>query len=72
MVLGDGARARGALADHISALPEVGAGVGYVRLDTSPDPVRVRAAFVTDADITAMAAAFPAPAAQLTTGGDAE
>jgi DNA segregation ATPase FtsK/SpoIIIE, S-DNA-T family len=55
MVLGDGARDRGALADEISPLPEVGAGVGYVRLEASPDPVRVRAAYVTDHDIRAMA-----------------
>jgi S-DNA-T family DNA segregation ATPase FtsK/SpoIIIE len=57
MVLGDGARDRGALADQISPLPEVGAGVGYVRLEASPDPVRVRAAYITDEDIWAMAAA---------------
>ena len=48
-------RDRGALADQISPLPDVGAGVGYVRLETSPDPVRVRAACVSDADITVMA-----------------
>ena len=53
MVLGDGARDRGALADQISPLPYVGAGVGYVRLEASPDPVRVPAAYVTDADIMA-------------------
>ncbi|NJP27556.1 cell division protein FtsK [Microbispora sp. SCL1-1] len=58
MVLGDGARDRGALADHISPIPELGAGVGYVRLETSPDPVRVRAAYVSDADIRAMVAEF--------------
>ena len=57
MVLGDGARDRGALADEISPLPEIGAGVGYVRLEASPDPVRVRAAYVTDDDIRAMAEA---------------
>jgi hypothetical protein len=57
MVLGDGARDRGALADQISPLPETGAGVGYVRLEGSPEPVRVRAAYVTDEDIRAMAAA---------------
>ena len=45
MVLGDGARDRGALADEISPLPRIGAGVGYVRLEASPDPVRVRAAY---------------------------
>ncbi len=56
MVLGDGARDRGALADQISPLPYIGAGVGYVRLEASPDPVRVRAAYVTDDDICAMAA----------------
>ncbi len=55
MVLGDGARDRGALADQISPLPYTGAGVGYVRLEASPDPVRVRAAYVSDADICAMA-----------------
>ncbi|WP_169984051.1 FtsK/SpoIIIE domain-containing protein [Microbispora sp. H10836] len=58
MVLGDGARDRGALADHISPVPELGAGVGYVRLETSPDPVRVRAAYVSDADIRQMAAEY--------------
>ena len=56
MVLGDGARDRGALADQICPLPEVGSGVAYVRLDTSPDPVRARAGYVTDADIQEMAA----------------
>jgi DNA segregation ATPase FtsK/SpoIIIE, S-DNA-T family len=55
MVLGDGARDRGAVADQISPLPYVGAGVGYVRLEATPDPVRVRAAYVTDTDIIAMA-----------------
>ena len=38
MVLGDGARDRGALADLISPLPEVGAGVAYVRLGDLPRP----------------------------------
>lgn len=54
MVLGDGARDRGALADLISPRPERGAGVGYVRLETSPDPIRVRAAYVSDEDIRVM------------------
>ncbi len=58
MVLGDGARDRGALADHISPIPERGAGVGYVRLETCPDPVRVRAAYVSDSDIRTMVTAF--------------
>ena len=56
MVLGDGARDRGALADQISSIPEIGAGVGFVRLETSPDPVRVRAAYVSDGDIRSMVA----------------
>jgi S-DNA-T family DNA segregation ATPase FtsK/SpoIIIE len=56
MVLGDGARDRGALADAISPLSLTGAGVGYVRLEALPDPVRVRAAYVSDADIREMAA----------------
>ncbi|MGH3266579.1 MAG: cell division protein FtsK, partial [Trebonia sp.] len=55
MVLGDGARDRGALADEISPFPGPGAGVGYVRLEGSPQVVRVRAAYVTDEDIRAMA-----------------
>ncbi|MEO3795792.1 FtsK/SpoIIIE domain-containing protein [Nonomuraea sp. B10E15] len=58
MVLGDGARGRGALADHISPVPELGAGIGYVRLETSPEPVRVRAAYVSDTDIRAMVATY--------------
>jgi S-DNA-T family DNA segregation ATPase FtsK/SpoIIIE len=55
MVLGDGARDRGALADEISPLPDTGAGVGYVRLEGSPQVVRVRAAYVADEDIRVMA-----------------
>jgi S-DNA-T family DNA segregation ATPase FtsK/SpoIIIE len=54
MVLGDGARDRGATAELISNDPATGAGVAYVRLETDPDPVRVRAAWVTDADIRTM------------------
>jgi S-DNA-T family DNA segregation ATPase FtsK/SpoIIIE len=46
MVLGDGARDRGATADLISTDPEVGAGVAFVRLESDPDPVRVRAAWL--------------------------
>jgi S-DNA-T family DNA segregation ATPase FtsK/SpoIIIE len=55
MVLGDGARDRGATADLISSDPAIGAGVAFVRLETDPDPVRVRAAWVCDEDIRAMA-----------------
>lgn len=58
MVLGDGARDRGALADLIPNDPARGAGAAYIRLETDPDPVRVRAAWVTDSDIAAMAAEY--------------
>jgi S-DNA-T family DNA segregation ATPase FtsK/SpoIIIE len=57
MVLGDGARDRGAFADLIPIDPAIGAGVAYVRLETSPDPVRVRSAWISDEDIKAMCAA---------------
>jgi S-DNA-T family DNA segregation ATPase FtsK/SpoIIIE len=55
MVLGDGARDRGGTADLISVNPGAGAGVAFVRLEADPDPVRVRAAWVSDDDIQAMA-----------------
>jgi S-DNA-T family DNA segregation ATPase FtsK/SpoIIIE len=74
MVLGDGARDRGAFCDEISADPRTGAGVGYVRLETSPDPVRVRAAFVSDDVIRAMTAAdaaSPSLAVRALTNGGA-
>ena len=62
LVLGDGAHDRGALCEEISADPATGAGVGYVRLETDPDPVRVRAAFVSDDDIHVMTAAVTSEA----------
>jgi DNA segregation ATPase FtsK/SpoIIIE, S-DNA-T family len=62
LVLGDGAHDRGARCEDISPDPATGAGVGYVRLETDPDPVRVRAAFVSDADIRAMVAQYATPA----------
>jgi DNA segregation ATPase FtsK/SpoIIIE, S-DNA-T family len=61
MVLGDGARGRGATADLISADPATGAGIAYVRHEADPDPVRVRAAWVTDDDIAAMCARYASP-----------
>ncbi|MFV2095793.1 FtsK/SpoIIIE domain-containing protein [Micromonospora sp. LOL_014] len=60
MVLGDGARARGALADQ---MPSWAKGVGYVLLDGTPDPVRVRFSYLTDTDIKTMAAEYAAPVA---------
>jgi DNA segregation ATPase FtsK/SpoIIIE, S-DNA-T family len=62
MVLGDGARDRGAVCDQISSDPRTGAGVGFVRLEADPDPIRVRAAFVCDDDIRAMTDTASAPA----------
>ncbi|MGH3403901.1 MAG: FtsK/SpoIIIE domain-containing protein [Streptosporangiaceae bacterium] len=58
MVLGDGARDRGAFCEEISTNPRTGAGVAYVRLEAAPDPVRVRAAFVSDDDIRVMTTVF--------------
>jgi S-DNA-T family DNA segregation ATPase FtsK/SpoIIIE len=63
MVLGDGARARGATSHLISTDPASGAGVAFVRLEADPDPVRVRAAWVSDEDIRAMADQCTAPPA---------
>ncbi len=63
MVLGDGARDRGATADLISTNPEVGAGVAFIRLEADPDPVRVRAAWVCDEDIRDMASQCTAASA---------
>ena len=56
MVLGDGARDRGAACELIATDPATGAGVAFVRLEADPDPVRVRAGWVSDADIWAMTA----------------
>jgi DNA segregation ATPase FtsK/SpoIIIE, S-DNA-T family len=62
MVLGDGARDRGAACELISSDPAIGAGVAFVRLEADPDPVRVRAGWVFDADIWAMTGQVPRPA----------
>jgi S-DNA-T family DNA segregation ATPase FtsK/SpoIIIE len=55
MVLGDGARDRGAACELISSDSAVGAGVAFVRLEADPDPVRVRAGWVSDHDILILA-----------------
>ena len=57
MVLGDGARDRGATCELISPDPSTGAGVAFVRLEADPDPVRVRAGWVSDGDIRDLAGA---------------
>lgn len=51
MVLGDGARDRGARADQIS---ELAPGVAYVRTEGTREIRRVRAAYLTDADVLAL------------------
>lgn len=50
MVLGDGARLRGALADEIANVPDT-AGIGYVIRQRTRVPQRVRAAYVDDREI---------------------
>jgi S-DNA-T family DNA segregation ATPase FtsK/SpoIIIE len=52
MVLGEGVRARGAEAHRIDINTP---GVGWIRHESSPDPIRVRAAYVTDHQIRLMA-----------------
>jgi S-DNA-T family DNA segregation ATPase FtsK/SpoIIIE len=51
MVLGRGARNRGAFCDLI---PETLPGLGFVQVEGVREPVRVRAAYVSDADIAAL------------------
>ena len=65
MVLGDGARDRGAACELISADPATGAGIAFVRLETDPDPVRVRAGWVTDTDIRDHGRPVPARASRV-------
>jgi len=58
MVLGEGARDRGALCDKI---PESQPGVGYVHIDGVREPTRVRAAYPTNDDIAALVAVYTPP-----------
>jgi S-DNA-T family DNA segregation ATPase FtsK/SpoIIIE len=62
LVLGNGARDRGARCDQIS---ESTPGVGYVGLDGVAEPIRVRFTHITDHDITALVRDY-APAAPAT------
>ena len=55
LVLGSGARDRGALCDRI---PESLPGVGYVGIDGIAEPVRVRFSYITDACIEQLVAAY--------------
>ncbi|OBH17314.1 FtsK/SpoIIIE domain-containing protein [Mycolicibacter sinensis] len=63
MVLGQGARDAGAECDLIA---DSTPGVGYVMIDGTAEPVRVRAFHVTDRDIASLARTFRAPR----TGGE--
>ncbi len=68
LVLGSGARDRGALCDRI---PETLPGVGYVGIDGIAEPVRVRFSHVTDDHIDALVRAYtpaPPPGAEPVTG----
>ncbi len=56
MVLGPGSHTRGA---DCEAIPLTTPGVGFVRLDADPDPVRVRASYLSDDDITALTTGEP-------------
>jgi S-DNA-T family DNA segregation ATPase FtsK/SpoIIIE len=58
MVLGDGARDQGARADHIS---EFTPGVAYMRVEGTRAIRRVRASYLSDDEITDLAATYPAP-----------
>jgi S-DNA-T family DNA segregation ATPase FtsK/SpoIIIE len=60
LVLGDGARNRGALCDQIPFDPAM-RGTGYVVLDYHPEPARVRFGYLDDDTIRRMAADYPAP-----------
>jgi DNA segregation ATPase FtsK/SpoIIIE, S-DNA-T family len=58
LVLGHGARDRGALCDRI---PHTAPGVGYVLVDGDPTPTRIRISYLTDTDIERLAAEFRPP-----------
>jgi S-DNA-T family DNA segregation ATPase FtsK/SpoIIIE len=60
LVLGRGARARGA---DCSRIPLTTPGIGWVWCDGDNEPVRVRAGWVSDADIIAMVTAYVPAAA---------
>lgn len=58
LILGEGAYKSGAVCDRI---PERLPGVGYVRIDGHPTPLRVRSTYLDDNDIARLAARYPAP-----------
>ncbi|MFD9948235.1 FtsK/SpoIIIE domain-containing protein [Nonomuraea sp. NPDC059023] len=61
LALGKGARERGALADEIPHNPDdpsVGSGTAYVRLEGKPEPLRVRAGWISDGELKEMEAEY--------------
>lgn len=66
MALGQGARDAGAECDLI---PDSAPGVGYVMIDGTATPTRVRAFHVTDNGIAYLVRIFPAPRRRKRTGG---
>lgn len=66
MVLGPGAREAGAECDLI---PDSTPGVGYVMIDGTATPMRIRAFMVTDADIAHLGRTFPAHRPRKNPGG---
>ena len=69
MVLGDGARERGAHADHISELTP---GVAYVRIEGSRNVRRVRATYLTDEDVLALSTSLVTARTQATPAEEGE
>ena len=69
MVLGDGARERGAHADHISELTP---GVAYVRVEGSRNVRRVRATYLTDDDVLALSTSLVTARTQATPAEEGE
>ena len=63
MVLGDGMRTRGAIADEIPAVPET-AGIGFKVAQHTRVPVRIRAAYSADADIRELVDFVTGPATE--------
>ncbi len=68
LILGAGSRNRGAFTDRISASTP---GVGYVNLDGTPEPVRVRFTHITAANITNLVRRYtPGPRLEVLTDDD--
>lgn len=61
MVLGEGARKMGAKCDDNKVIPHSLPGVGFIKIDGVREPVRVRAAYVTNEDINEMVELYSPP-----------